>query len=479
MNLGQVYTKSAIADFMVSLFSLPENSHVLDPCFGGGVFIKSLLTYTSFFVDAIEIDTKSFCLFENKNLYRNLNLFCGSFFDHKCGNYDGIIMNPPYVRQEEIDLMSSLGVSKASLRAACNDINIPSKANLYVYFILHAISQLKDGGEMIVIFPNSWQNSTVGDFIYASFSKAGYIQKFIKVNGNPFDGDPIVDVCIIKFIKSRKGETEYTSINAESANIEEFSEENAELHLDLSNLIRLDAVCVAKRGLTTFYNKLFVNPPISDTSYLQNIISSPKNLSGNSTKGAKLDSILIIPQNSNVSGELLDYLNYYKDKILSDKKPLTLYNRINQSKYWYCLTPQKTGDIIFPYIIRYSPSFIINDGDYMARDNFYILSSDINKYLLISLLNNYYIYSQLESTGKNYGNGILKIQKYDIDSLLLVNPNNIDENTKKILTTLGKQYISDANSNVLDQISSTLEKYYGKHNIKNFYTSKMTNRLKR
>jgi hypothetical protein len=115
----------------------------------------------------------------------------------------------------------------------------------------------------------------------------------------------------------------------------------------------------------------------------------------------------------------------------------------------------------------------------MARDNFYILSSDINKYLLISLLNNYYIYSQLESTGKNYGNGILKIQKYDIDSLLLVNPNNIDENTKKILATLGKQYISDANNNVLDQISSTLEKYYGKHNIKKFYTSKMTNRLKR
>lgn len=60
MNLGQVYTRRCVADFMVGLLDIPAGSRVLDPCFGKGVFIESLCDKTGYAIDGIEIDTESF-----------------------------------------------------------------------------------------------------------------------------------------------------------------------------------------------------------------------------------------------------------------------------------------------------------------------------------------------------------------------------------------------------------------------------------
>lgn len=65
MSLGQVYTKQGIADFMVRLFTITGKARVLDPCFGRGVFVKSLLDNTEFDVDGVEIDIASYASFCN------------------------------------------------------------------------------------------------------------------------------------------------------------------------------------------------------------------------------------------------------------------------------------------------------------------------------------------------------------------------------------------------------------------------------
>ena len=60
INLGQVFTPKIVADYMVDLFTIEEDSRVLDPCFGKGVFINSLLERTSFKIDGIELDERLF-----------------------------------------------------------------------------------------------------------------------------------------------------------------------------------------------------------------------------------------------------------------------------------------------------------------------------------------------------------------------------------------------------------------------------------
>ena len=199
MNLGQVYTKRVVADYMVGLFTLKGKAKVLDPCFGHAVFISSMLEKTEFLIDGVEIDEKSFSLFENPNTGRCSLKNC-DFFDIE-DRYDGIIMNPPYVRQEELNALKPLGVSKQKLQTSCALMTISSKANLYMYFILRSILLLRDGGELIAIFPNSWTNTPVGKQFYEQICHHGCITDFINVEGEAFEGSPMVDVCILKFVK--------------------------------------------------------------------------------------------------------------------------------------------------------------------------------------------------------------------------------------------------------------------------------------
>ena len=477
MNLGQVYTKPIVADYMVGLFDLPDGSRVLDPCFGGGVFIDSILERTTFSVDAVEIDVVSFCKLQNKNRPR-LNLFCGDFFNHKSNfPYDGVIMNPPYVRQEDIDGLATLGVSKIKLKDVCGDIEIPKKANLYVYFIIYAVSLMRHGGQLIVIFPNSWKNTPIGKFLRDFLNDRGYIANDISINGNPFVGDPLVDVCIIRFIKGEKGTTTLNTIRINTDNITDVTEAEYAPDFNSSALCNLASVAKIKRGLTTFCNDVFINPPISDNTYLFDIVSSPKSIPGMNTMDCSLDKVLIIPESTNLSEELLKYLETAKTTILSQNKPKTLLQKISNSEIWYSLTPQRPAPVIFPYIVRYKPRFILNLGCYMARDNFYLINSSLDKGLLVALLNNYFVFLQLELSGKSYGNGILKIQKYDVDNILVVNPMLLSHKDVKELSKLGLKYSETGNEDLLDAISDILVSYYGIFNIKQFYTHRKSKRL--
>lgn len=462
---------------MVDLFDLPYGSCVLDPCFGGGVFVDSILERTTFSVDAVEIDVDSFCKLQNKNRPR-LNLFCGDFFNHKSNLlYDGVIMNPPYVRQEDIDGLAALGVSKIKLKDACGDVEIPKKANLYVYFIIYAVRLMRLGGQLIVIFPNSWKNTPIGKFLRGFLNDMGYIANDISVNGNPFVGAPLVEVCIIRFIKGEKGATTLTTIRIDDDSITDVTEAEYTPDFCSSSLCNLSAIAKIKRGLTTFYNDVFINPPIFDSTYLFDIVSSPKSISGMSTKRCSLDKVLIIPERAEISEELQAYLETSKANIISQNKPKTLLQKIANSEAWYCLPPQRPAPVIFPYIIRYKPRFILNNGCHMARDNFYLLSSNLEKGLFVALLNNYYIFFQLELCGKSYGNGILKIQKYDVDNILIVNPMLISQADEKRLSELGLKYSEYGNEDLLDAISDILNPYYNIPDIKQFYTKRKSKRL--
>ena len=462
---------------MVDLFDLPYGSRVLDPCFGGGVFIDSILDRTTFSVDAVEIDIDSFCKLQNKNRPR-LNLFCGDFFSHKSNlPYDGVIMNPPYVRQEDINGLAALGVSKTKLKDVCGGVKIPNKANLYIYFIIYAVRLMRLGGQLIVIFPNSWKKTPIGQFLRDFFYEMGHIANDISVIGTPFEGDPLVDVCIIRFIKGEKGATTLATIRIDADSITDVTQEEYTPDYNSSSLCFLASIAKIKRGLTTLYNDVFINPPISDTTYLFDIISSPKSIPGMNTIGCSLDKVLIIPEGANLSEELHSYLETSKANIISQNKPKTLLQKIANSKIWYCLTPQRSAPIIFPYIIRYKPRFILNQGGHMARDNFYLLSSNLEKGLFVALLNNYYVFLQLELYGKSYGNGILKIQKYDMDKILIVNPMLISQTDEKRLSELGLKYSESSNEDLLDAITDILFPYYNIPDIKQLYIHRKSKRL--
>ena len=67
VDLGQIFTRRIVADYMVSLFTLPVKSVVLDPCFGEGVFLRSLDENTEYSQVGYEIDPTLFGAMQKQN----------------------------------------------------------------------------------------------------------------------------------------------------------------------------------------------------------------------------------------------------------------------------------------------------------------------------------------------------------------------------------------------------------------------------
>ena len=332
---------------MVELFSLKAKSKVLDPCFGRGVFVSSLLEKTNYHVDGVEIDERSYALFDNPNNERCTLSNC-DFFDVE-ERYDGIIMNPPYVRQEEINDLQPLGVNKKKLQSACGLMAISTKANLYMYFILRAIILLQDKGELIAIFPVSWTNTPIGKQFYEQICHFGCITDFINVEGEAFEGTPMVDVCIIKFIKGGLGKTIYKQMTITKSNIFSIKTIDNRYENKATALVKLQSVAKIRRGITTGFNKIFINPPLFSQNHLVQILSSPKNIIGYSTNSCKQDNLLAIQQGDILGDEESAYLENSAKKIVKEGKPQSLKSMIEKCKPWYYIPIQDKAQILISH----------------------------------------------------------------------------------------------------------------------------------
>lgn len=477
MNLGQVYTKDIVADFMVSLLDLSKSSVIIDPCFGQGVFIRSLIKANYTNLIGIEIDPETFYK-TNTSDYHHCALLNMDFFQFDPqGHVDGFILNPPYVRQEEIDEMDILGVSKASITKKIGDFQVYSKANLYLYFIARCVNLLRTGGQFVAIFPNAWLNTLDGKGFYSQLLQKGTVNNLIQVNGFPFEGNPIVDVMIVKFTKGVNGTTKEETLLVNNDNLQ-IEEGFKKMKFEFRGCIPLSTIANIRRGVTTGYNKVFINPPLESDNIKVDILSSPKDVRGYSTKSARFDKLLSISVNSSLSHDVQEYIRGTELSILQEGRPKTLVNLIRKGKTWYTISLPKISNIIFPYIIRDRVRFILNDAQVVVRDNFYTISSEYNPYLIMALLNNLFVFSQLELCGKFYGNGLLKIQKYDVDNIIVPNPSAINDEDQKELIRCAKFLAKSNNSKFILKATKILSKYYHIDDIEEIYKSQKNYRLK-
>ena len=478
MDLGQIFTGDITADFMVSLFTLKNDAKVLDPCFGDGAFLRALEKRQQYRIYGYEIDQKLYedthknfnnCVLRNKDFLKVSSKV----------KYDGIIMNPPYIRHEKIDDLSCFGINKEELMQDPLFHALPSTANLYMYFIIKAVSLLKRNGEMIVIFPGSWLNAQNGNrFQTALYASCG-LERQIHITGNVFRKNPLVDVVILKLIKGRKGRPvapEYiklsdgvlTNINREYAVTDTGFQKN------------FSSVCTARRGLTTGCNKFFINPQLSgNISCTRPIISTPKQITGYSTKGAAIDRLLVIDQNNKNEKTVCEYLMKWEKNILREGRSKTLISKIKDHKEWYHLPLFDCRGIIFSYIIRSDMKFILNDSDYIIRDNFYICQPLIDKWLCFALLNNYYTYYQLECMGKKYGAGLLKIQRYDIEKLMFPDTDEFSDDNREYLRKLARRLAETGDRRIIKEITLVISGYASipYDRIEYIYETTVANRL--
>ncbi|MBC7959292.1 MAG: N-6 DNA methylase, partial [Vallitaleaceae bacterium] len=263
VDLGQVFTNKSVAEYMTSLFCLSNDCKILDPCFGEGAFIAALLNHGYQSVEGYEIDASLYCAVREK--YPNLRLHNRDFLTTNSKNsYDGIIMNPPYIRQEKINHLAGYGITKKALRKLKLYDALPSTANLYMYFIVKAIDLLQPEGELVVIFPSSWLNARSGQFFKEYlYSKCTLLQQ-VHISGEVFEKNALVEVVILKLQKGASLDVLPIVKHIDVQNGALIQKENDKESVNLGFKMHFNAIAKVRRGLTTGYNKMFINPPLTD-----------------------------------------------------------------------------------------------------------------------------------------------------------------------------------------------------------------------
>ena len=114
---------------------------ILDPCVGGGNLIAKITSP----VDAFDIEFKYLRVIVEKNVTKYYN----NFLMCDIGKlYDNVIMNPPYIRIQDLDMKTRNYISQKFPILSGN-------FDIYYAFILKALSLLNTDGVCVSINPSS------------------------------------------------------------------------------------------------------------------------------------------------------------------------------------------------------------------------------------------------------------------------------------------------------------------------------------
>ncbi len=193
---GAIFTKSEVVDFILDLVGYTENNplqnmRILEPSFGGGDFLlsivrrlfnawrsskntknaKAILDDLGDSIRAVELHRETFnstrelliALLKKEGIKVNTArkladrwLFQGDFLlDKVDGQFDFVVGNPPYVRQEQIP--KPLLKEYRSLYQTMYD-----RADLYIPFIERSLSLLTQSGNLGFICADRWMKNRYG-----------------------------------------------------------------------------------------------------------------------------------------------------------------------------------------------------------------------------------------------------------------------------------------------------------------------------
>src|SRR5690606_38001349 len=75
---------------------------------------------------------------------------------------------------------------------------IPSKSNLYLYFLIKSIFHLKENGVLVAVIYDSWLYSDFGNFLKEAFTRFGFLKEIYHFKNTAFP-DAEVGATVIYF----------------------------------------------------------------------------------------------------------------------------------------------------------------------------------------------------------------------------------------------------------------------------------------
>lgn len=491
---GQVHTPPSVANLMARMMLSEGISAILDPACGCGAFLRAL-SFTKgvegakvLGLEPLPVPVRLARI--NIQDMPNIKVQQMDFFDMgPTGDWDGVIGNPPYVRQE-------------LLGKKVKGTQMSRRADLYAYFIEHATRMLRDGGMLVFIVPDKWMDVGYGEGLKRFLLDNHRIGTILAFDANVFERAE-VDTVIVAFRrcddKVARDDNVVTFARLQRPTsiegILEMKDEGLEVakavQRDLrpksrwSHLLRAPRVfkeilasgkvvplssikgLTISRGVTTNQTRFFF-PSEEDIerlgipkAFLAPAIKSPKEVDG--LRLLRAPRYLLLVAKEVTPGDrkgLVRVLRWGNERIWGSGRKVRVRDLPSfgqKGDDWYLLTVEGVGNIILPKFVRGGrPRFIWNEAGAHASDTFQTIrvrrTKDVE--LVLGCLNSVLGALSCELVGRVEGRGLLQVMTYELGDVVIPDPGKMGPSERKRMISGFRTLVRDRDPKELDEAVS-------------------------
>lgn len=468
---GAYYTPLKVASILVDWAIKDRNDLVLEPCFGGCDFLEAIrnrfesLGQQNFDSNTFgcDIDPEAFSHLSSR---LSSEVGVGGFIhadflrvapsDFRQESFDVVIGNPPYIKNDRISNFQRESIQKLA-ELTVNPIK--GRANLWAYFVVHALTFLREGGRMAFVLPGNFLTADYSGPLKQHLSNQFISVKAISVSERLFlsqgtEERTVVLLCDGFKLGSTSLEVRYCSSVVELENMlstivdskfslatvrgEEYlrlSQEQEEVFINVASIVgaeKIERYGVASIGIVLGDKKFFVRS-MSDwrsqkinKTYICPIVSKFSYLKGIQLRDGDIDSWEMNDNPCyflNTRGKRLGsvVLRYLDSNVKRKAKSNSTFERREK---WHQPDDGRISDAFIGCISHLGPRLILNSAGIQGANSVYRFEfntgvCDVERqFFAISFLTTF---SQLsaELTGRPLGSGGLKIEPRDVSDIFI------------------------------------------------------------
>lgn len=318
-----IFTPDTISKLMAS--KLKKEGSLLEPSVGTGNLLKYLNIDNYNIIDVYELKSEYLKNITNDKINKINTDFIKLKIEKK---YDNIIMNPPYIKIQDLSIKYRDYLRK--------NFSLLDKGliDIYYAFLIKCIDLLKNDGIMVSITPNTYLYNKSAHNLRKYLFDNNFIKEIIDFKDKKIFNNASVYCCITIFTKNKK---DYIIYNNKKIKYDAILKNNSIFNFNNNNNNILKNICKISNGIATLRDKIFIHSEkLYDEPCWENI-----------TNSHRIKSIIYPYKNSKIIDEI-----YFKEQ-----NPLT-YKYLEKNKDE--LKKRDKGNKIYPAWFAYGRSQSIN-----------------------------------------------------------------------------------------------------------------------
>ena len=490
-ELGQYFTPDPIASFMVSMVCDSQTASILDPAVGHGVFldkVRGIAPATAMF--ACDIDNS---FVEEVQLKHTDAQVCHQDYLHMrfADKFQAIVCNPPYNKFHNVHERDAL----IKHFKQHYHISLSGYTNMYVFFLLKSLHELRPGGKCCYIIPYEFFNTgygvTVKEYLLRS-KMLKYVIRFSN-NINLFE-DAITTSCILLLenteqstvnfiditsveeienffaIPHRDKQYSYAELSAGVKWSRYFEDDGAEIAFSCENTVPLNFFAQVKRGIATGDNAYFaLNKDSVEKLGLSGSVCVPCVTKSADVKGVFLnDSLYQALVEANKKVFLFDGARACNEYDLAyieqgEQNGVNMRYLTKHRNPWYSIENREPAPILLSVFSRGRIKVVRNEANVHSLTTFhglYILDL-YNQYtnILFCYLLTPIAQQILHRSKREYGGGLDKFEPNDLNNAEILNFLVMSEHDKRCVLQLYECMRTEEKTEYIGQLNELFSSY--------------------